>query len=818
MMIKMSALQPTVRFHAYLPQLESEGMSPVRPEPAMDPRWKKIEEGVCNASEMPSGNRSAWLDQFCEGDAELRSEIESLLISQQPAEGFLEHSVAPYAGALMHSDGIETLPETIGQYRVLREIGRGGMGIVYLAEREDDIKQRVAIKLVKRGLDTDEILQRFRNERQILASLNHPSIAKLFDGGITHDGRPYFVMEYIEGRPLTTYCDEHALAVEKRLHLFQRACSAVQHAHQNLIVHRDIKPSNILVTAGGDVKLLDFGVAKLLSARVDADATMTRVDQRMMTPQYASPEQIRGQRVTTATDVYSLGVVLYELLTSVKPYKVKDVSPEELSRAICETEPTKPSEAKSSAAAGGFSHDNKPAATAGGSDLKSLRGDLDNIVLMALRKDPERRYKSVEQFSEDIKRHLNGLPVIARKDTFTYRAAKLVSRNRLAATASLIVLLAIVTGLIVSIWQARVAARERNQARQEQAKAEQLNKFLQSILSAATPEDRGKDAKVIDVLNDAAQRINTEFAGQPALKAQALFTIGATFLRLGQDTQAEAVLTEALQLNSSIYGSDSKEVAACKIELGLSLLNKNQIAEAERILREGTDVQRRVVTATKSSAESRELAWGLGILGELYVRKLEHEKAKPLLQEAISIYDSIEGVNNEDSALVLISLGRAHQFSGDLAGAESPYQKSVAAYRSLPPRFDGRKALALVNLGTVMIAKGNFDSGVAAMREAHDIFQRQGDLFDLFEAKTYLCSAFFNHNDYKQSINEGQPAIDLGHKLAVSESADFLNTLKFVGLAYTRTGAARDGDPLLRENLALNQKLAPQRKVFVPST
>lgn len=794
-------------------------MTPVGAQSVLDPRWQRIEEAVCTATELPVAERAKWLDAFCGTDAELRAEIDSLLDAAPSVDQFLEHSAAVYAHSLMQDQIDQSMPARIGQYRILREIGRGGMGIVYLGEREDEFKQQVAIKLVKRGLDTEEILRRFRNERQILASLNHPNIAKLFDGGMTEDGLPYFVMEYIEGESLTKYSEQHKLSINERLQLFGLACAAVQHAHQNLIVHRDLKPSNILVTRDQQVKLLDFGVAKLLTADSDGHATVTQRGQGVMTPQYASPEQIRGLIVTTATDVYSLGVVLYELLTGVKPYDVRDSSLEELLRTISETQPPKPSEARSESrlvgTLGGSSRRvHQPAAYAGGSD-KALRGDLDNIVLMALRKDPERRYKSVEQLSEDLHRYLEGLPVIARRDTLQYRASKFVARNKLAVIATAVIMFAIIGGAIVSMWQARVAAKERSEAQQEEAKAEQLNKFLQSILFAASPEEKGKDAKVIDVVRDAAERVKTEFSNQPALKAQALLTIGTTYNTLGLGDEAIAILREALRLNSDLYGENSKEAAACMINLSLPLMNNNKLDESEALVQKGIAIERRL------APNSKELAGGLSVLGELYVRRGSYDhaffgKAPVALNEALALFDKLEGPNNEDSAITLISLGRAHYFSGDTVNAETSYRKAIEIYRNLPPRFAGRLATALLNLGFALTNSRQFEEGIKATHEADDIFTRQGESFAQFESKAYLCFAYFNHNDYGDAIKYGQLAIGIARQLGVTEATDYLTCLKDVGLGLTRTGHAGEAEALLREHVAVTEKVAPQ-SIFVAS-
>jgi tetratricopeptide (TPR) repeat protein len=365
--------------------------------------------------------------------------------------------------------------------------------------------------------------------------------------------------------------------------------------------------------------------------------------------------------------------------------------------------------------------------------------------------------------------------------------------------------LTIVGGLIATAWQARVAARERDQARAEKAKAEQLNKFLQSILSAASPEEKGRDAKVIEVLQEAAQRIHTELAGQPALEAQALETIGVTYNELGLVDEAEASLHEALQLNSTLYGADSEAAAGCMIELSLQFLNKNRPDEAEPLLQKGIAIERKV-----APAGNRNLAYGLFILGELYVRRGEYEKAKPLLQEALTFFDRLAGPNNEDSAFVLVSLGRAQQFSGDLNSAEATYRKSVAIYQQLPARYGVRRGMALLNLSSLLTTKGDFDEGVKTLREADTIFAGVGESYYLFESKAYLCFAFFNRDDYAQAIVEGSKAIEIARKLNLTTAADFITVLRYVGLSLTRNRRAQEAEPLLREALERATKATPK--------
>ncbi|MBV9926825.1 MAG: serine/threonine protein kinase [Acidobacteria bacterium] len=758
-----------------------------------------IESLVEGALAVPAGApRAAWLSANCV-DESVREEVMSLVALDMDAAGFLaEPAVAKAARLLADDDGLSRVGQEVGHYRLVEEIGRGGMGVVYLAERGDgEFRQGAAVKLIRRGLDTEDILRRFRNERQILASLSHPNIARLLDGGTAPDGSPYFVMEYVEGEPLVEYCDRRALSAAERLRLFRTVCAAVSHAHQNLVVHRDLKPSNILVTKDGTPKLLDFGVAKLLDPERGA-AAHTRTRARVLTPEYASPEQVRGQNVTTASDIYSLGVVLYELLTGARPCEPKDDSPEELAHAICDTEPARPSEAVSRPTRDGAGR------LKGVENLRSLRGDLDNIVLMALRKEPERRYRTVDQFSEDIRRHLEGLPVAARKDTFSYRASKFVARNKAGVAAAAAVFVALVAGLAATAWQARVASRERDQARQEQAKAEQLNQFLQSILSAASPEERGKDATVVEVLNDAASRIDTEFADLPALKAQVLLTIGQTYQVLGIPDKSERALREALALNVKLYGEGSREAAASMVLLGETLLDLAKYDECESLMTRAAATERK-----SSPAGTKELALALQGLGEIYLRRGEYAKALPLLLESVATFEKISGAGGEDLAYALISLGRAQQRAGDVAAAESAYRRAVATYRGLPRRFDDRLATALVNLGGLLAAKGEYDEGVAALREAEVIFERQGIPYLLFESGYYLCSAYVSHGDYARTVEAGEKAIELGRRSRLEDTPDFAVTLGFLGLSLTRTGRAKEAQPLLREALVRAKRAFP---------
>src|SRR5271165_5398458 len=403
--------------------------------------WGDIKELFGGAIELEPNQRSAYLQDVCGTNEALRAELESLLASYDSEKTVTENEITAHftAGAA---------GERIGPYQVIRQIGTGGMGAVYLAVRADDtFRKNVAIKLVQSIAGTEEILRRFRAERQILATLDHPNIAKLLDGGVTDRGLPYFAMDYVEGVRIDEYCEKGQLPVNERIALFRQVCSAVQYVHQNLVVHRDLKPSNILITKDGVVKLLDFGIAKLVKPEMFGD--VTRAEYRPMTPGYASPEQMRGDPITTASDVYSLGVMLYLLLASRSPYRLKTDSPHEMMLAVCEQEPEPPSTAVT------------------GKLQRQLRGDLDNIVLQALRKEPHRRYASAEQLSEDLRRNLQGLPVAAHRDTWTYRAKKFAGRNIAGVAAAVLVVLSLTAGILAATWQARVAEGERANAQQQ---------------------------------------------------------------------------------------------------------------------------------------------------------------------------------------------------------------------------------------------------------------------------------------------------------------------------------------------------------------
>ena len=548
-------------------------------------RWALIKNLFAEAADLPGFARAAWLAEACGNDEALRAEVEKLLAADAQAEAFLENAPINNFAREQFAEG-----ESVGAYRIVRELGRGGMGTVYLAERAAaGFEQRVALKVIKRGMDSDEVLRRFIAERQILAQLNHPNIARLLDGGQTTDGRPFYVMEYIEGVALDDYAKTHSLPVTERLRLFQQVCAAVQYAHQQLVIHRDLKPSNILVTADGTAKLLDFGIAKVLST--DDTATVTQAV--MLTPAYASPEQLRGARLTTASDVYALGVILYELLTGVSPYQTNLAEPEAtraLTKEICETEPLRPS---------------VRAVRIGQGQL--IDTELDHIVMMALRKEATRRYASVEQFSEDLRRYLQGLPVNARPDTFGYRASKFVKRHRALTAATLAVALSLTGGLALAWRQARIAEHERALAERRFAEVRQLaNKF------------------VFDYHDELAK-----LQGSTALRQQMVNDAKGYLTRLAQDAGGD----DSLQL----------ELAQAWIKIGdvqgkPYIANLGQTDEALKSYEQARQLAQAITVRNPANSKAQ-LVFGLALqnLGHIQTRAGQFKTALPLLEQAVAL-------------------------------------------------------------------------------------------------------------------------------------------------------------------------------------
>ncbi len=671
--------------------------------------WGRIDSILDEVLDLPPDQLDPALRRLCGGDRDLEERLRSILAADLAVEGFLSRTarqamVGAAAGAAEPDAGLPSLEgRLLGPWRALRPIGRGGMGVVYLGERADGaFEQRVAIKVLGRGFASPELLARFRQERQILARLEHPNIARLVDGGVTGDGIWWFAMEYVDGSPITDWCAERRLPPRAVLELFQQACRAVQYAHRNLVVHRDLKPGNIFVSAGGTVKLLDFGIAKLLEEPGGAEAAPATTI--AMTPHYAAPEQIRGEAPTTATDIYTLGLVLYELLTGEHPYRGRTSTLEALRHAVLEEEPEAPSARVRRA---GRALEGVEDGRARRSAARAVPRELDAIVLTAIRKEPERRYSSVEALSEDIRRHLAGLPVRASDRTFGYLASKFVRRNRVPVAAGAIVLLSLVVGLYAT-------ARARDRARLEAAKATELKEFALSLFRVSDPEvGRGATLTARELLDRGAARVDRELRGNPRLQAEVWDLLGSVYQSLDLFPQAIAMYRKSVDARRAQPERPDTLLAASLRGLGVSSYENGDYAAGESALNEALGIERR----TFGGIHPR-VAMVVGELAVLKGRTGARAQAESLYHEVIRIDSLTIGMDTPNTASDLANLGMSYFYDGRYEEAR-PYVARALAIRERvigPQHLE--TATGLDEMGLVLQRCGEADSGLALMREA----------------------------------------------------------------------------------------------------
>lgn len=675
------------------------------------PRWQRIEELFNQIVELPEAERAGALERAAGDDGELRSAVASLLEAHARD--------ASRVGAVVDR-AVDASPppfgragEKVGPYELVGTLGEGGMGSVYLARRTDDVyAAEVAVKVLEVGTGGGDAARRFRAERRILAELNHPGIARLLDGGMTDDGAPYLVMDYVDGPPIDAYCRGHALSTRAVLELFRKVCDAVQYAHGRLVVHRDLKPGNILVPASGQPKLLDFGIAKLLADDpAQADPGLTRTGLRPMTPSYASPEQVQGEPVTTSTDVYALGVLLYELLTGVLPYPAVATDGRKLEEAILGHTPSAPSVALTTR--------EDARSTSGGTRdaaARALRGDLDTILLKALQKDPARRYASVEQLSDDLGRHLSGLPVRARPDTLGYRVGKFVRRNTGAVSSAALSFL-LISGLAVnSAWQASRLQRERDAVRLERDKAAAVSDFLVNVFEASDPNQaKGVDVTAGDILANGRRQAEEELTGNPEVQTAVMSAIGSVYKNLGDYAAADSVFTDRRDQARERWGERSEEYAAALLDLGSLRVLQGRVEEAEEAIRSALAIDTTVVGPETDAAAD---AWSE--LAGVYVTTGEPAKAEPPLLEAIRIRRQTGG----DSLGPMNTLAVAY---GDLQRLDESIDLSrrVLSARRRTYGSDNTAVLAaLNNLGGALAKAGRHEEAAEHLREGLEIAKR----------------------------------------------------------------------------------------------
>ena len=811
--------------------------------------WQRVKEILHGALERPEAARAAFLEAACGGDQEVRGEVESLLASHEEAGEFIEP--APAADSPSPADRLG-IGADIGPYRIVQLIAEGGMGAVYQAVRVDDLYRKVvAIKVIRRGVHGQYALRHFDTERQILAHLDHPAIAKLLDGGTTPDGRPYFVMDFIAGTPIDEYCDRRRLTVRERLGLFLTVCSAVHYAHQNLVIHRDLKPPNILITEEGAVKLLDFGIAKLLDPdALGLDHTLTTM--QAMTPEYASPEQVSGGNITTASDVYALGVLLYRLLTGRRPYQLGSRSMDELWEQVRHREPRRPS-----VAVGGTEDSVPPDEIAAARGTRpdrldrQLAGDLDNILLMALRKEPQRRYCSVEQFASDIRRHLDGHPVTARPDTIRYRAGKFIRRHRTPVAAVAIAVLSLVAGIIAAAWQARVATRERNRAEQRFQEVRGLARSVLFELHDAIAPLPGSTAARELLVKRAQQYLDSlagESGGDASLqreRAAAYERIGdvlglPTQPNLGQSAQALAAYAKAIEIEKGLAADDPANEAlrmdlsraynrVCRLRQSTGDFRQSLDAclEAERI--------QKVQSARhpEDTALRAELATTCQNLAGTYSALGDFEQSQKQREVAMQVFEELHRARPESESYLYELAVAYHRMAGleeqthRYTDAYGHAVRAAALFDELSARHpkDLRQRLdwtfAEQRIGSILISLHNLEGALEAFLQVLPIREQllaldpkdaraQGNLANSHAAIGYVLLEMGNpltaqtHFEQQRKIAERLVDLDpvrVEHRYSLSEAYENL------GRVDVRLGRKDEGRSWLARALAIYDEL-----------
>lgn len=737
-------------------------------------RWSRVQELFANAVDLPRPEQQTFLRAECGGDPALLAEVQAMIEEDARSDSLLDRSLPQVANQFLE-DAPPSFKQA-GPYRIVRMLGEGGMGVVYLAERED-IGSVVAIKILRDAWLSPARRERFISEQRTLAQLNHPSIARLYDANTLPDGTPWFAMEYVEGVPLTTYCAP--LPIKERLRLFRDVCEAVQHAHLHAVIHRDLKPSNVLVRADGTVRLLDFGIAKQLD-RFDAPADRTRTGLRMMTPAYAAPEQIRGERIGIYTDVYSLGVVLYELLAGKLPFDLTGLTLLEGEKMILEQEPDQPSSI----------------------------ADLDVLCLTAMHKDPERRYSSVEALIRDIDHYLRSEPLEAQRDTVRYRVRKFVARNRRAvASAAMVVTLLI--GM-VAFFTVRLAIA-RNRALAEAARTQRIQRFMLNLFEGGEKESGpGDSLRVITLLDRGvleAQDLNSE----PAVQAELYQTLGSIYQKLGKLDRADALLSSGLNSRISLFGKDSAGAADSMIALGLLRIDQERLPEAERLVREGLAMTRRHVPAADPS-----LARATTALGRVLEERGSYDQAVPVLEEAVKL-SSKEGTANPDLAASLNELASVHFYAGRYTVADALFRRVLQMHRQLHGDRHPLVAEDLLNIGEVQQDLGYYGEAEKFERQALEINQSYygGDHPQIAHNLTVLSRTLINQKRYDEAVEALEKALPIDEKAYGPVSRQVASALNELGNAAMKREQYDAAEPRFRRMVEIYRAVYNNRHYLI---
>lgn len=817
-------------------------------------RWLRLKELFNEAMDADELDMQAFLARVEEEDPGLRTELEVMLYTHDESQALaiegrlLSEEDSPY------SEAEDMVGTRVGAYEIEKLIGTGGMGEVFLARRADGrFEQEVAIKLLRAGLKSVNMIRRFRVERHILARLTHSNIARLLDGGMTEDGRPYLITEYVEGVPISTFCDYHKLTIAERLNLFRQVCEAVQFAHQNLVVHRDLKPTNILVTKQGVVKLLDFGIAKLLNPEDEQISLIeTRPEMRIMTPEYAAPEQVQGQAITTATDVYALGVLLYELLVGVRPYQFKSRLQHEISRVICEVEPQRPSTVISEVLDEDETRPRSIEISEGrrtriGRLRKLLKGDLDNIIMMALRKSPERRYASVDHFASDLKRYLEGQPVLAQKDTFNYRLGKFIRRHRwpVAIATLFVVMLLGFTG--TTIWQAQRISKERDLAETERNTSDQVVQVLVDLFEMSNPEKApgGDTLRVGTFLRQAESKMLESLEDQPVVQSKMKHVLGSMYHVRGDFGSAKDLYEQALSQQHELKGPGDPLSAMISHDMARLALTAGSPKEAEPLLRESL-MRLREIHGDQSEQVLRaiqDLTWAmqdpeekaallyeaLGLLEELFpdddiqlarwlntigsyhFSKGEHPDALERFREALPYVSRAMGPDHPHTMAVVSNIAASHTANAEYEEALNMQHQVLESQRRVFGNDNVRVANTLGNLATTNGQKGDYTEAERLFREAIDLWRKvvgneHHRLGTDLRSLSIILQLQENYEDALPYMDESLTIIGATDGL---ESAAYGYTLGTKGLLALDLGQPVEALELTREGYTIIDALTP---------
>lgn len=762
-------------------------------------RWIKVEEIFAKASKLRAEERIAFIKTSCDGDAGLETLVLELLKADETPHSFLDAVFEIPPDLTGFPPGNLSSENQIGPYKLIRELGRGGMGVVYLVERSDgEFQKQMALKLVKRGMDTDEILQRFRHERQILASLEHPNIARLYDGGAADDGRPYLVMEYIEGDEITTYCDHQNLSIDSRLKLFRSVCQSVLYAHQHSIIHRDLKPSNIIISREGEPRLLDFGIAKLLENPEQSESLRTRPLLRLGTSAYASPEQLKGDPVTTASDIYSLGMILYVLLTGSHPFRDHKSSDNFESQSGI---PRVESPLKRIA----ITPDQTifmQRGTTRTSLYRKLKGDLETIVMTAIHPDTRLRYHSAEQLLQDLNNYFDDRPLAARPGSTTYRLRKFVRRNRTVSLSAIIIFLMTVLFVAFTWMQRSETLRERDIARSERDKAQEVVAFLEELFSASDPTfgtQRADTLRIRDLLAGNTEKTRGELAGQPAIQAQMLNLLGNVHRKLGLYDQALPLLVEGLSTRLSLYDKAHPDVAESKNDLGQLYVMQGDYDEAEPLLREALQLRRNY-----HQSSHQDIVKSLTALANLVHLTGHYDEAEALYREALVMNRDLYGDAHYKTAISMVNLASILQRKGKMEEAEMYYLDSLEICETSLGESHPLTANTYNNYSLFLIEKGRFEEAKPLLQKALSLRKRiYGELHpEVLTSLNNMATLLSDLQKFKEAEEVHLESLELRIRIHGEQSMEVAVAKNNLADVLDKTGKLERAIILSREALA----------------